>query len=103
MFTQNYYKIYIILTINFCEISNQTSKYCGVSWHKDAKRWQTLLVHNKERYYGGHFDNEEHAAMQVNLLCDKYETERKNPMINVDLEAIQKVIHSLFIVHRKVK
>jgi len=26
-------------------------------------------MHNKKTYYGGYFDNEEHAAMSVNLLC----------------------------------
>ena len=41
--------------------------------------------------------------MKVNLLCDKYETERKNPMITIEPDVMQQVIHSLFIVHRKVK
>ena len=53
------------------------------------------MNHNKKTYYGGHFDNEKHAAMKVNLLCDKYEIERKNPAINLEPNAIQQVIHLL--------
>jgi len=71
---------------------NQTSKYNGVCWHKDHKCWQVQLAHNKKQYFGGNFDYEEHAAMKVNLLCDKYEIERKNSMINLDLDAIQKEV-----------
>ena len=55
-----------------------------------------MSKHNKKRYYGGYFDNEEQAAMKVNLLCDKYEIERMNPMINITMDEIQQsVIHSL--------
>ena len=54
-------------------------------------------MHNKKLYYGGYFDNEEQAAMKVNLLCDKHGKERKNPMIDIKLDAIQQVIHSLSI------
>jgi len=70
---------------------SQTSKYTGVSWHKDNKKWQAQLKHNKKSYYGRYFDNEEHAAMTVNLLCDKYEIARKNPMINIKADVIQQV------------
>ena len=56
------------------------------------------MSHNKKKYYGGYDDHEEHAAMKVNLLCDKLEIERKNPTIDIDLDEIQQVIHSLFIV-----
>ena len=79
----------------FCEAQNKTSKYTGVSWHKDKKSWQANLMHNKKNYFGGYFDNEEHAAMKINLLCDKYGIERKNPMIVINL--YESVIHSLSI------
>ena len=55
---------------------------------------------NGKVYYGGYFDNEEHAAMIVNLLCDEYGIKRKNLTINIDSE-IRKVIHSLSIAHEK--
>jgi len=73
------------------KIENQTSKYAGVSWQKDNRKWVARLVHNKKIYYGGCFDNEEHAAMKVNLLCDKNERKRKNPMININSDVILQV------------
>jgi len=73
------------------QVKNQTSNYIGVCWEKGRKKWKAKLVHNKKLYFGGYFDHEEHAAMKVNLLCDEYEIEHKNPMIHIDLDAIQQV------------
>ena len=73
--------------LDFSEVPNKTSIYAGVSWKKDNKKWQAQLAYNKKIYYGGLFDNEEHAAMKVNLLCDKFEMERTNLMINIALDA----------------
>jgi len=56
------------------------------------------LTYNKKRYYGGYFDNEEHAAMKINLLCDEHGIKRKNSTIDIEPDVIQKVIHS-YIVH----
>ena len=86
-----------------CEVQNKTSKYNRVYWDKDHNKWRVDLIHNKKRYVG-YFDNEEQAAMKVNLLCDKYEIKRKNSMIDIKMDAIQQsVIHSLSIEHGKVK
>merc|ERR1712034_190570 len=52
------------------------------------------MGHNKKRYFGGLFDNEEQAAMKINLLCDKNGIERKNLMIDVKLDAKQQKIKS---------
>jgi len=71
------------------QVPNKTSQYNGVSWQKDAKKWRVQFVHNKKKYSGGYFDNEEHAAMQVNLLCDKMEIERKNPTVIIEPDGIQ--------------
>ena len=82
----------------FCEVQNQTSKYVGVCWNKNRKKWETKLKYKKKQYYGGLFDNEEHAAMKVNLLCDEFETERKNPTIWIKPDIMEQlVIHSLSI------
>jgi hypothetical protein len=70
---------------------NQTSKYTGVSWHRDKKKWQTKLTHNNTIYCGGYFDNEEQAAMKINLLCDKNGIKRKNLMIKTEPDIIQQV------------
>jgi len=72
-------------------LKNQTSIYTGVCWHKDSKKWLVRLVHNKKSYLGGLFDNEEQAAMKVNLLCDKNGIERKNPMIIIEPDKMQQV------------
>jgi len=73
------------------KVKNQTSKYIGVSWNKDCKKWKAQLKHKGQNSYGGYFDNEEHAAMKVNLLCDRYETDRKNPTITIEPDEIQQV------------
>ena len=77
----------------FYEAQNLTSQYTGVSWNKRVKKWLTQLMHNGEVYCGGYFDNEEHAAMKVNLLCDEFEIKRKNPNFIMEPDAIQQVIH----------
>merc|ERR1712034_214142 len=71
------------------EVQNHTSLYSGVSWQNDAKKWKAELMHKRKKYYGGLFENEEHAAMKINLLCDKYGIKRKNPTIIIDPDAMQ--------------
>jgi len=73
------------------KVRNHTSIYTGVSWSKRDKKWAAQLTHNKKLYHGGNFDNEKYAAMKVNLLCDKYGMERKNPTIEIELDVIQQV------------
>ena len=74
-------------------------------------------MHKGKYYFGEYFDIEEHAAMKINLLCDKYEIKRKNPMINIDLDVkrknpminidldeIRKVMHlSVYIIYENLK
>ena len=60
------------------------------------------MAYNKKIYYGGHFDNEEHAAMKINLFCDKYGIERKHLMINIDLHVIQRVIMTFIYIHSEI-
>jgi hypothetical protein len=76
------------------QFKNYTSIYFGVSWKKDIKQWRSQLTVNKKKYYGGHFDKEEDAAMSINLLCDKFEVERKNPTINTELFEAYEVCNS---------
>ena len=76
-----------------CEAQNKTSKYTGVCWKKNGKGWQAQFKRKGKDYYGGLFDNEEQAAMKVNLMCDELEMDRKNPMINIRLNAIQQVMY----------
>ena len=66
-----------------------------MSWKKDKKKWQAQLAHNKMLHFGGLFDDEKHAAMSLNLLCDKFGIKRKNPTIDIEPNVLQKVMHSL--------
>jgi len=72
------------------QIQNLFSKYTGVVWNKNTKKWQSQLKHNKTKYYGGLFENEEHAAMKVNSLCDRLGIEHKNPTIDIEADKIQR-------------
>jgi hypothetical protein len=72
-------------------IQNPTSKYTGVCWHKNNKKWQAQLRLNEKLYFGGLFDNQKDAAMSVNKLCDKYAIERKNPTIDIKLFEVYQV------------
>merc|ERR1712034_214583 len=76
------------------KIQGKTSIYTGVSWNSDHKKWETHLRHNGKRYHGGYFDNEEHAAMRVNLLCDEHGIIRKNLTIYERTDVIEKKIKS---------
>ena len=91
---KRYFKNYI-----FFEVQTGTSKYSGVSWDKNSKKWVVRLRYKENMHYGGYFNVEENAAMKVNLLCDEHEIDRKNPTINIDPDEIQQVIYSLSIVH----
>merc|ERR1711925_19218 len=71
------------------KIQNQTSKHGGVYWKIDHKKWQAHLIHKGKMCFGGLFDNEEHAAMGVNLLCLKFGIKRKNLRINMNNDAIR--------------
>jgi len=68
---------------------NKTSIYNGVHWNTHKKKWQAQLIHNTKKYFGGSYDNQENAAMSVNLLCDKLEIERRNPTIDIKLNTIK--------------
>merc|ERR1712034_102767 len=61
------------------QVQNSISQYIGVSWIRERKKWRARLPHKGKKYSAGLFDNEKHAAMKVNLLCDKFGIQRKNP------------------------
>jgi len=71
------------------QVRNSTSQFIGVYWDKDKIKWVTQLIHNGKKYSAGKFDNEKHAAMKVNLLCDKLGIKRKNLMIDIQLDTIR--------------
>merc|ERR1712034_69335 len=76
------------------QVQNSISQYIGVSWIRERKKWRARLPHKGKKYSAGLFDNEKHAAMKVNLLCDKFGIQRKNPMIDIEFDVIPQVNNS---------
>jgi len=70
-------------------LQTQTSKYKAVYWDKVVKAWRGKFQYKCTTYFGKYFDNQVHAAMSVNLLCDELVITRKNPTIDIKLDVIQ--------------
>lgn len=47
-------------------IKRGKSKFRGVSWDKNRKKWKTIITVNKKQKFLGYFDDEEEAAMAYN-------------------------------------
>jgi hypothetical protein len=52
-----------------------TSKYKGVIYRKDRKRWRAKVTANNRVIYGGMYDTEREAAIAVNKLYVQYHGE----------------------------
>ena len=44
------------------KVNWQSSRFIGVSWHKNEKRWQASIMVERKIHYLGYFDNESDAA-----------------------------------------
>ena len=66
---------------NIYEHKQKTSKYRGVHWHKNCRRWEVKLQGQKPKY-GGTFNDEMDAAKRVNELCEELGIPPKNPGIS---------------------
>ena len=62
----------------FLNEKKNSSKYVGVTWIKDNKKWQGQIGHNKKNIYIGAFENEKDAAKAVNSKCMELKIPRKN-------------------------
>jgi len=60
----------------------KSSKYFGVSWNTNHKKWIAQIVKNGKQFCGGRFDDELDAAKGVNQLCEKLRISPKNPDIH---------------------
>jgi len=45
---------------------NNTSKYTGIRWHKEGKKWEATVQFNKKKIYLGLFKNKTEAAKNYN-------------------------------------
>jgi len=62
----------------------RTSKYKGVYWHKQSKKWYVIYKNGQKQTYGGFmFKDELDAAKRMNQLCDELKIPRQNPQISV--------------------
>jgi len=50
---------------------NSSSKYLGVSWNKDEKKWQVSIMKNRKKTHVGYFHNEEEGAIAYNEIAPK--------------------------------
>jgi len=73
-------------------VTCSSSKYKGVVWHKQHKKWMTTVCWNSKQFSGGEYRDELDAAKRVNQLCDELEIKRKNPEVDTVLKP--KVINS---------
>jgi len=49
-----------------------SSRYKGVTWHKDTKRWLAQAVYNSRHHHLGLYDTEEEAALAYNIFAKEY-------------------------------
>lgn len=64
--------------INQRSQKNSSSKYLGVSWSKERKKWQAHCCKNYKVYSCGRFDNEADAALAYNELAKRLHGEFAN-------------------------
>lgn len=50
---------------------NSNSKYKGVSWDKQHKKWRARITKNKKRMHVGRFATEKEAAMAYNKAASE--------------------------------
>jgi hypothetical protein len=75
--------IFLNLFFVFLFENRGSSKYFGVSWVKQKKKWKANILHNRKTHHIGHFEIEEDAAKAVNLKCQEYNIPLKNPSVGV--------------------
>lgn len=57
---------------------NSTSKYLGVYWVKDRKKWKSQIWANNKKIFLGYHQNEDDAALAYNVAAISYFSEFAN-------------------------
>ena len=66
-----------------CEAKEKTSKYKGVSYHRETGKWDVRVsVKGEKQKYGGRLDDELDAAKRVNEICKDFGIPPLNPEIS---------------------
>lgn len=60
---------------NRTKLSNNTSGYKGVSWHKYRNKWRSIIIYNKQYIYLGLFSNKKDAVTAYKHAAIKYHGE----------------------------
>ena len=68
-------------TFNTKSRPNSTSKYKGVHWKKDIKKWSAQYTLNSKNYHIGCFDTELEAAQAYIQETSKFQKEYANQMV----------------------
>lgn len=54
---------------------NGSSRYRGVSWHKQHQKWQARIRYKRKSFYLGLFNHEEDAARAYNRKAHEFNTQ----------------------------
>lgn len=60
---------------NMAGVPNTSSKYCGVTWHRQCGKWQAYIKKDGKNIYLGLFVREEDAAIAYNEAAKLYHGE----------------------------
>ena len=61
--------------MNKAGLMNASSKYKGVCWCQQTKKWKATIQVNKKQIWLGRFDSEIDAALTYNVAAEKYQGE----------------------------
>ena len=90
--------IFLNLFLVFLFENTFSSKYVGVCWIKENRKWLSRVQHNGETHSIGYFEIEEDAAKAVNLKCQELNIQLKNPGVGVlDNDTLKKLKVSSFL------
>ncbi len=78
----------IIKNTEQLRIEKETSKYTGVSYSKQAKKWQSVICKDKKKYHLGFFTDEISAVKKYNEKAIEFnkqlELEKKHPRYKIN-------------------